>query len=327
MSGYLRKMWKTFLLFLSFCGILGLTFWLYGCSLEPVFYGAALCMIPAAGAFLYGWNRFRKEKEQLERIKALLPLELETLPKPEDERDELLQQIICRLNQMRMDAEEKRVRSHQEMTDYYTMWVHQIKTPIAALRLILSENTEKNRSAVSELFRVEEYVEMVLGYLRTEDMSSDMQFKECSLESIIREQIHKYASVFIGKKLKLDYAGVEERVLTDPKWLGFVIGQCLSNGLKYTKTGGIRIYLSESRPHTLVIRDTGIGIRSEDLPRIFEKGFTGCNGRCEEHSTGIGLYLARKIMHKMNQDITVESEPGQGTEVYLYLGRPDGELF
>lgn len=327
MVGYLRKMWKTVLLFLCFCGILGLTFWLYGCSLEPVLYGAVLCMIPAAGAFLYGWNRFRKEKEQLERILNLLPLELETLPEPEDDREELLHQIICRLNQMRMDAEEKRVRSHQEMTDYYTMWVHQIKTPIAALRLILSENTEKNRSAVSELFRVEEYVEMVLGYLRTEDMSSDMQFKECSLDSIIREQIHKYASVFIGKKLKLDYAGVEERVLTDPKWLGFVIGQCLSNALKYTKAGGIRIYLSESRPHTLVIRDTGAGISPEDLPRIFEKGFTGYNGRKEEHSTGIGLYLARKIMHKMNQEITVESEPGQGTEVYLYLGRPDREIF
>ena len=116
-------------------------------------------------------------------------------------------------------------------------------------------------------------------------------------------------------------------MLTDPKWLGFVIGQCLSNALKYTKTGGIHIYLSESRPHTLVIQDTGIGIRTEDLPRIFEKGFTGCNGRGEEHSTGIGLYLARKIMHKMNQEITVESEPGQGTRVYLYLGRPDGEIF
>ena len=327
MSVYLRKMWKTFLLFLSFCGILGLTFWLYGCSLEPVFYGAVLCMIPASGAFLYGWNRFRKEKELLERIQILLPLELETLPEPEDEREEFLHQIICRLNQMRMDAEEKRIRSHQEMTDYYTMWVHQIKTPIAALRLLLAEDVEKNRAAVGELFRVEEYVEMVLGYLRTEDMSSDMQFKECSLDSIIREQIHKYASIFIGKKLKLIYPGTEERVLTDPKWLGFVIGQCLSNALKYTKTGGIHIYLSESRPHTLVIQDTGIGIRTEDLPRIFEKGFTGCNGRGEEHSTGIGLYLARKIMHKMNQEITVESEPGQGTRVYLYLGRPDGEIF
>lgn len=253
MSVYLRKMWKTFLLFLSFCGILGLTFWLYGCSLEPVFYGAVLCMIPAAGAFLYGWNRFRKEKELLERIQILLPLELETLPEPEDEREEFLHQIICRLNQMRMDAEEKRIRSHQEMTDYYTMWVHQIKTPIAALRLLLAEDVEKNQAAAGELFRVEEYVEMVLGYLRTEDMSSDMQFKECSLDSIIREQIYKYASIFIGKKLKLIYPGTEEGVLTDPKWLGLVIGQCLSNALKYTKTGGIHIYLSESRPHTLVI--------------------------------------------------------------------------
>ena len=253
MSVYLRKMWKTFLLFLSFCGILGLTFWLYGCSLEPVFYGAVLCMIPAAGAFLYGWNRFRKEKELLERIQILLPLELETLPEPEDEREEFLHQIICRLNQMRMDAEEKRIRSHQKMTDYYTMWVHQIKTPIAALRLLLAEDVEKNRAAAGELFRVEEYVEMVLGYLRTEDMSSDMQFKECSLDSIIREQIYKYASIFIGKKLKLIYPGTEEGVLTDPKWLGLVIGQCLSNALKYTKTGGIHIYLSESRPHTLVI--------------------------------------------------------------------------
>lgn len=253
MSVYLRKMWKTFLLFLSFCGILGLTFWLYGCSLEPVFYGAVLCMIPATGAFLYGWNRFRKEKELLERIQILLPLELETLPEPEDEREEFLHQIICRLNQMRMDAEEKRIRSHQEMTDYYIMWVHQIKTPIAALRLLLAEDVEKNRAAAGELFRVEEYVEMVLGYLRTEDMSSDMQFKECSLDSIIREQIYKYASIFIGKKLKLIYPGTEEGVLTDPKWLGLVIGQCLSNALKYTKTGGIHIYLSESRPHTLVI--------------------------------------------------------------------------
>ena len=253
MSVYLRKMWKTFLLFLSFCGILGLTFWLYGCALEPVFYGAVLCMIPATGAFLYGWNRFRKEKELLERIQILLPLELETLPEPEDEREEFLHQIICRLNQMRMDAEEKRIRSHQEMTDYYIMWVHQIKTPIAALRLLLAEDVEKNRAAARELFRVEEYVEMVLGYLRTEDMSSDMQFKECSLDSIIREQIYKYASIFIGKKLKLIYPGTEEGVLTDPKWLGLVIGQCLSNALKYTKTGGIHIYLSESRPHTLVI--------------------------------------------------------------------------
>ena len=110
---------------------------------------------------------------------------------------------------------------------------------------------------------------MVLGYLRSEDMSSDMKFSECDLDKIIREQIHKYASVFIGKKLQLYYERTQEKVLTDPKWLGFVIGQCISNALKYTKTGEIRIYLSESRPHTLVIEDTGAGISAEDLPRIF----------------------------------------------------------
>lgn len=217
--------------------------------------------------------------------------------------------------------------SYREMADYYTMWVHQIKTPIAALRLLLGEHPQENKAALSEVFRVEEYVEMVLGYLRSEDMSSDMKFSECDLDKIIREQIHKYASVFIGKKLQLDYERTQEKVLTDPKWLGFVIGQCISNALKYTKTGEIRIYLSESRPHTLVIEDTGAGISAEDLPRIFEKGFTGYNGRTETRSSGIGLYLSRKIMKRLDHGISVESEPGKGTRVYLSLGRRRAEVF
>ena len=112
------------------------------------------------------------------------------------------------------------------------------------------------------------------------------------------EQIHKYASVYPGKKLQLDYERTQEKVLTDPKWLGFVIGQCISNALKYTKTGEIRIYLSESRPHTLVIEDTGAGISAEDLPRIFEKGFTGYMEERRPDPSGIGLYLSRKIMKR-----------------------------
>ena len=106
-----------------------------------------------------------------------------------------------------------------------------------------------------------------------------------------------------------------------------MIGQCLSNALKYTKTGGIHIYLSESRPDTLVIEDTGPGIRQEDLPRVFERGFTGYNGREESRSTGIGLYLSRKIMKKLNHQIAIESSPGAGTKVYLSLGRKNAELF
>lgn len=327
MRDYLRKMWKTILLFLVFCGLFASVFWLYGYPAEPVIYGFLLCLTVGAASFLYGWNKFCKKKQQLLRLREILPLELEQLPELEDKCEELLQEMLHRLNYLRMESEKKRLDSYQEMTDYYTMWVHQIKTPISALRLLLSEDKQKNKAAINELFRVEEYVEMVLGYLRTEDISSDIRFQSCSLDAIIREQIHKYASVFIGRKLKLDYQGIQEQTLTDPKWLGFVIGQCLSNALKYTKTGEIRIEMCPSRPHTLVIQDTGVGISPEDLPRVFEKGFTGCNGRREEHSTGIGLYLCKKIMKKLNHEISVESKPGQGTTVYLSLGRRDVEIF
>lgn len=327
MTDYCRKIWKNVLLFLLCCGIMGLVLWLYGYPAEPVMYGGILCLIPAGGFFVCGWKKFCKQREQLERIRDLLPLELDKIPEAEDKNAAIMQEIIGKLNQLRMSAEENRMRSHQEMTDYYTMWVHQIKTPIAALRLLLLEEPQKNREAMNEVFRVEEYVEMVLGYLRTEDISADMQLSWCSLDTVIREQIHKYAPVFISRKLKLDYEGIRECVLTDSKWLGFVIGQCLSNALKYTRTGGIRIFLSQSRPHTLVIEDSGIGIRPEDLPRIFEKGFTGYNGRTESRSTGIGLYLSSKIMKKLNHSISVESEPGQGTRVYLSVGRQSAEIF
>lgn len=327
MRDYLRKMWKTILLFFSFCGLFSVVFWLYGYPAEPVIYGNLLCLTVGTAAFLYGWNQFCKKKRQLLRLKEILPLELEELPEPEDSCEALCQEMLGSLNHMRMESEKKRMDSYGEMTDYYTMWVHQIKTPISALRLLLSEDKQKNKASINELFRVEEYVEMVLGYLRTEDISSDISLQSCSLDAVIREQIHKYASVFIGKKLKIVYKAVEIWVLTDPKWLGFVIGQCLSNALKYTRTGEIKIELSLSCPDTLVIRDTGVGISPEDLPRVFEKGFTGCNGRREEHSTGIGLYLCKKIMKKLNHEIRIESQPGQGTAVYLSLKRQGMEIF
>lgn len=327
MREYFKTIWKWVVLFTACCIIMGTVFWLYGCPAEPVLYGAMLCLLPSAAILLYRYSVFCRRSETLEHIRSALPLELEQLPEPENIHEAYMEDMIRKLNKVRMETEENRKRSYREMTDYYTMWVHQIKTPIAALRLLLSEEAEKNKAALGEVFRVEEYVDMVLGYLRTEDMSADMKFSECSLDAIIREQIHKYAAVFIGKKLTLSYDGTEKRVLTDPKWLGFVIGQCLSNALKYTKTGGIRIYMSESRPSTLVMEDTGIGIRQEDLPRVFERGFTGSNGREESRSTGIGLYLAGKIMKKLKHNISIESQQGRGTRVFFSLGRRDMEIF
>lgn len=324
---YLRKIWKVPALFLLFAVIMISVFWLYDLPVESVLYGGTLCAAAGLVSFFYGYHSYRKRGEELEKIRKTLPLDLDKLPPPKDGNEGKYQEMLRCVNLMRMDAEAGKQRFYTELTDYYSMWAHQIKTPISALRLILAEDGTKSKATSYELFKIEQYVEMVLGYLRTEDMSADMKFQKCSLDKILKEQIHKFARIFIGKKLTLDFEETHQEVLTDPKWLGFVIGQILSNSLKYTKKGKISIFWSESIPHTLVIRDTGIGIRKEDLPRVFEKGFTGWNGREESRSTGIGLYLSAKIMKRLGHKISIESEFGKGTEARLFLGRKEMDMY
>ena len=209
----------------------------------------------------------------------------------------------------------------EETDDYYTLWAHQIKTPIAAMRLLIQSgdgtlDTQGVRELESELFRTEQYVELALSYQRLNG-ADDLVIKRCRLDGIIRQAVRKYAMQFIRKGLTLSYDGVDCVVLTDEKWLEFVIEQLLANALKYTPTGGISIYMQEEK--TLVIADTGIGIAPEDLPRVFEKGYTGYNGRADKKSTGIGLYLCRRILGQLGHTITAQSKPGEGTKVKLNL--------
>ena len=204
------------------------------------------------------------------------------------------------------------------MMEYYTLWAHQIKTPIAAMRLLLqSEDTEQNRELLAELFRVEQYVEMVLSYLRLGSTSNDFVIQKYPLESIVRQAVRKYAPLFIRKKIRLELGTLSSEVLTDEKWLCFVVEQLLSNSLKYTPKGTISI--REEPGKVLVIEDTGIGIAQEDLPRIFEKGFTGKNGRSDKRATGLGLYLCRRVLEKLSHRMEIRSQPGKGTQVRLYL--------
>lgn len=323
-AGRIKKYAAAFLLC---CFTAGCVAFLYDLPAEPLIYGGILCTLIMLLFFWDGYRKYVRRRETLQQILQNSFLEEKMFPEPFDETERLYQDIVKNFNSLRMKAESGKLRFYEELNDYYTMWVHQIKTPISALRLLLQENKEENKAELSELFKIEQYVEMVLGYLRTEDISADMSFQEYELDSLVKEQIHKYARIFVGKKLTLHYEGVEEYVLTDGKWLGFVIGQIFSNALKYTKQGGISIYMSRDRAHTLVIEDTGIGIRPEDLPRVFEKGFTGHNGREDNRATGIGLYLCVKIMKKLNHEITIESIPGKGTKVYLFLGRKALDMY
>lgn len=198
------------------------------------------------------------------------------------------------------------------------MWVHQIKTPIAAMRLLLqAEDTPQNREMAEELFQIEQYVEMALHYTRLDSESSDFLIQWYELDGIVREAVRKYARVFIRKKINLNYQPLKVQVLTDEKWLEFVIEQILSNAVKYTQKGTVSIYMEDER--TIVIEDTGIGIRPEDLPRVCEKGYTGYNGHTDKRSTGIGLYLCKRILKKLSHSIEIDSELGKGTRVKIGL--------
>ena len=207
-----------------------------------------------------------------------------------------------------------------DMEDYYAAWVHQIKAPIAVMQVLLQqEDTGQNRELKAELFRVEQYAEMALSYVRLNERGGgfDLVAAEYALDPVIRKAIRKYAGQFIRKKIQVVYQGTDEVVLTDEKWLSFIVEQILSNAVKYTQQGSVTIRVEGDRQ--LVIEDTGIGIAAEDIPRIFEKGYTGYNGRLDKKSTGIGLYLCRTAADKLGHKLTAQSTVGKGSSFTIDL--------
>jgi signal transduction histidine kinase len=305
-------------------GIFLLIFSLYSLPWEPVGYSSLL-----AGAFILvlgvmDFARFYKKHIILKKLKNSVIISDYVFPTARDLIEQDYQELIKTIDDDRLKIIDEKEKDFADMVDYYTIWAHQIKTPIAAMRLLLqSEQSDTNSELLEQLFKVEQYVEMVLQYLRLENMSSDLVFKEHSLDTIVKQAVRKYSKSFIRKKVKLNYMDLNCDVLTDEKWLVFVIEQILSNALKYTGAGEISIYMDDELHDTLVIEDTGIGIEQEDLPRVFEKGFTGYIGRADKKSTGIGLFLCKQILNKLSHTITIESVVDKGTKVRIGLGIVD----
>lgn len=310
---------KLFPLILLLCcgGIYAAVFFLYRLPVEAALYPTVLCGMLLLGVGLWQATGSRAKHRELTCL-ASLPDDLtERLQvfhgKPDEDYRAIVEALACR------EAEERESyrRALEDRMDYYTTWAHQIKTPIASMRLALEkEDSPLSRQLREELFRVEQYVEMVLTYQRLDSESTDYVFRECDVDTVIRGALRKYASQFIGRGIRLNYEPCTGRVITDEKWLSFVLEQVLSNALKYTREGSITVSFREG---VLEIRDTGIGIAPEDLPRIFEKGYTGYNGRTDKKASGLGLYLCRRICDGLGHGISVESQPGEGTAVRLDL--------
>lgn len=314
---YLNEQKRHIIAYLCFCLILFISFLLYRLPLKAVIYPVLLCSVLGSIFFLEGFLRMLKKHHKLSSLFGLPAELIEELPEFPCVTDADYHQLICELCE-----EQKRLTDHMDskysnMADYYTAWAHQIKTPISSMRLHLqNEDSALSRVLSMDLGRIEQYVEMVLMFVRLDSETTDYVFRSCDLDTLIKQSIKRFSGEFILKKLSLIYEPLHVSIITDEKWLSFVIEQILSNALKYTQTGSITIRLEQ--PCILCIEDTGIGIAKEDLPRIFEKGYTGYNGRTYKSSSGIGLHLCKRICNNLGHSITADSAPG-GTAIRINL--------
>ena len=296
--------------------ILLCSFRLYRLPAAAVLYPTAVCLLLLFVFLLIGFFREKRRYTLLSRLNACPPELSDLLPAPESLTEEAYCRVLRTLQEENARQAAESDRACREMLDYYTVWAHQIKTPIASMKLSLqSEDSPLARRLSADLFRIGQYVEMVLTYLRLGSDSSDYVFRRYALDDIVRPAVRKFAQEFILRRLRLDCQPLPAVVLTDEKWLSFVVEQVLSNALKYTREGSI--FISMRSECVLCIADTGIGIAAEDLPRIFENGFTGCNGRADRTSSGIGLYLCRRVCENLGVGISAESVPGCGTSILL----------
>ena len=200
-----------------------------------------------------------------------------------------------------------------DLNAYFLMWLHQIKTPMTVSKLLLEKPDETTNTKLKmQLMYIEQYINMAMNYLKMIDYSTDMDITQVNLDDIIKNLLKKYSLLFIHNHISLEYQSNLAYVISDSQWLTILIEQILSNALKYTENGKIAIQYLEDK-HALEIRDTGIGIRSEDIPKIFDRGYSGFNGRMNEKSSGLGLYLARKISERLNIQIEVESKLSKGS--------------
>lgn len=299
-----------FYLLVIFNGIILILFaFLFEEAADVLYY--SLTILTFVSIIMVAWDLFRSYQSYklaylYEEITPLSPLEF------------YLAQTLENARENQKNQTEEGCKRYTDLMDYYTLWVHQIKTPIAASQLLVQDVTDRNiRSLLEqEIFKIDAYTHLVLQYLRLENFHDDLQLKQVALEQLVKEVVRKYSLFFIQKGLTINLDDLDVKVISDEKWLLVIIEQILSNSLKYTKSGGIEIYFKDN---TLYLKDSGIGIKDSDILRVFERGFSGYNGRLIQQSSGLGLYLSKKIADQLGHDISISSQVGQGTTVSIHF--------
>lgn len=336
LTNFIKQNYIWILMIVTMSCIHLLYMYLIGARKQDVVYAAVLDAILLLITVLVGFFRYSSKVKALSNALKRPVEEQAQLPEATDDVEMLYQRLLENQSIARSESESSAAIRQSQMRDYYSMWVHQIKTPISAMKLLLEVEREELGQLIcddeqsqyllsdnmdsfeDELFRIEEYVSMALQYQRVSSTENDFVLEKVSVDGVIRDTIKKYAKIMIRRHIGINYSGTGQEVYTDGKWLAFMLEQILSNAIKYTPQGFVTIETAEEKDRFFItIKDTGIGIKAEDLPRVFEKGYTGYNGHADKKATGIGLYLCRQMADKLGHTIRMESEIGKGTKVWI----------
>lgn len=307
---YLKKTSTVYLLYLFFMLTNFLILLLCQVLQDLMIYILIVDLVIVLIYFIIDYTKYKNHHRYLQYLQEDRELHF---PKIRYLEEKTYQEYIQRLQNIMNDLKKENQIKYNEMIDYYTKWVHQIKTPIAGLKLIIQNDYQDERMLV-ELLKIEQYVNMALQYIRLDHIHHDLSFQKISLDYLVSQEIKKQSLFFFEKDIKVDYQIKDIQILTDEKWSAFVIEQILSNALKYTQQGSIKFYNDHEK---LYIQDSGIGIKESNLPRVFERGFTGFQGRNDKKASGLGLYLCKNIFDKLGHLISIESTIGKGTTVCL----------
>ncbi|PKK40679.1 Histidine kinase [Clostridiaceae bacterium JG1575] len=300
--------------------VFALVAFLSGTPWAHLLYAAFLSFI---GVLFFVFRMLHAEKQKKALLERVSAEDVQVLKKWPGEGEGLLIKKLQEMErQHRAYKNEVQIQS-QETKDYFTLWVHQIKTPISAMTLILEKQGALPQAVElsHELLRIEDYTSLALSYVKLDERSTDLDFSTICVDEVLRRVIKRYKTLFIHGQIRLEFEPTPVQVVTDGWWLGILFEQLLGNALKYTPPGGTISITPGPKDGTLFIKDTGIGIPSEDLPRIFEGGFSGLNGRLSEKSTGLGLFLVRQILRRLGHEIRITSPKEGGTTVFLDLSR------
>lgn len=272
-----------------------------------------LYILAIISTFLF-W-RWYKANGILENL--VTETELQTLPNMITlTSHEGLYQLLLQKQQLEQERIKSKLEENaQDIQDYYAMWAHQIKVPLSVLDLMNQTNTIDKYETSNQLLITNQYLDMMLHFIRLKSFHQDLSFEKINVQPLLRSVIQEYKYLFIHKDLDVSLSGFDLLIISDSKWLQFVFEQVIFNAIKYTSEGSIDIRCQND--HQVIIKDTGIGIAASDLPRLFDKGYTGFNGRLENNASGLGLYMVKQILHNLGHDITISSKVNFGTSVII----------